>query len=295
MNSGMPSTSASVRTTSSGKTVPSRRRPSSRRRPRALPWARSAASSPQRQAAQQVGHGPADELVRPGAERLGRGAVGGLDAAVGPEGQDPLGRVVDDRAQARLALPQAAGGLREPQGGQLVLGPAGEVVQARELLLVERPRRPVDEAQGPHRPAVGQQGPPRVEAHARLARHPGVVREALVARRVGDDERPLAQDRVGAERHRARRLGHVDADAGLEPLAVGVDERHERDRDAEERRGHARDAVEALLGGESRTPSSCSAARRAGSSGCSSAAGMAPVCRVPGIGGAPRARPDRLA
>ena len=47
--------------------------------------------------------------------------------------------------------------------------------------------------------------------------------------RVGNDEGSGVGEGVGAEALRARGLGYVDADLGLEPLAVLIDERDERD------------------------------------------------------------------
>jgi hypothetical protein len=53
---------------------------------------------------------------------------------------------------------------------------------------------------------------------------------------------------LGARRLLARDRPVIDADPRLEPLAVAIGERHRRDRQAEDLRGHARDAVEALAG-----------------------------------------------
>ncbi len=51
-----------------------------------------------------------------------------------------------------------------------------------------------------------------------------------------------------AERDPPRRLGRVEADPGLEPLSLGVDQADQRDRRAAERRGDARQVVERGLG-----------------------------------------------
>jgi hypothetical protein len=52
---------------------------------------------------------------------------------------------------------------------------------------------------------------------------------------------------VTAERHVAGRLDGVEPEAGLEPLAVRVDQAHQRDRHAEQPAGEPCDPVEALL------------------------------------------------
>ena len=66
--------------------------------------------------------------------------------------------------------------------------------------------------------------------------------------RVGDDERVVAEDRVGTERPRARRLEVGQPDAGLEPLPVGVHQGDQHDLHAEQAPGQPRDPVEALVG-----------------------------------------------
>ena len=53
------------------------------------------------------------------------------------------------------------------------------------------------------------------------------------------------------------------ADAALEVLSIPVDERYEADRCAQDAAGDACQPVEAASGGESRSPSRCSAATRA--------------------------------
>ena len=65
---------------------------------------------------------------------------------------------------------------------------------------------------------------------------------------VGDDHDLLVQDRVGAERVVAGRLGHVEPHTRLEPLPLRVDEAHERDRHLADVRGQERHVVEDLLG-----------------------------------------------
>jgi hypothetical protein len=62
------------------------------------------------------------------------------------------------------------------------------------------------------------------------------------------DHQHVAQlHRVAAEGHRTRGFRHVQAAARLEPLAVLVDQRHQRDRDPEGHRGQARKTVDPLF------------------------------------------------
>jgi len=74
--------------------------------------------------------------------------------------------------------------------------------------------------------------------------------EALVGGRVGHLEGAvvLVDDGVGAERDLSVGPLQVDPDAGLEPLAVLVDEGHEGDRGLEGHRGQAGQAVEDRVG-----------------------------------------------
>ena len=67
--------------------------------------------------------------------------------------------------------------------------------------------------------------------------------------RIGDDEDLGLVERVGAEGLDAGRLLRFgEADLGLEPLAVLIDQRDERDGRAANLRGHGGEVVEFLLG-----------------------------------------------
>jgi hypothetical protein len=86
-----------------------------------------------------------------------------------------------------------------------------------------------------------------IEADERRSGDERIVREARVGEGVGDDERPVAVEGVRAEGHAARRLAPVQAEAGLVPLPVRVDQGDQRDRHGEGAPGDAGDAIEALL------------------------------------------------
>jgi hypothetical protein len=63
----------------------------------------------------------------------------------------------------------------------------------------------------------------------------------------GTTSRSSSAIRVAAEGQRARGLADVEADARLEPLAVGIDQRHQRDRRAKGGGGDAGEAVETVF------------------------------------------------
>ncbi len=131
------------------------------------------------------------------------------------------------------------GDLFEPSPGhpvQLEMGHDLAAEHAQRLLLVgrERARLAVEHAQRADGvPVRRAQGHARVEADPGLTGHPGIVGEARITRRIGDDHQlaGLAQG-MGAKRHRPRRLGQREAVVGHEPLPVAVDERYEGDRRA---------------------------------------------------------------
>jgi len=88
-----------------------------------------------------------------------------------------------------------------------------------------------------------------VEADTGISGDEGIVGKARVLRGVFDDEGAVAEDRVPAEGNLARGLGYVEALDGFEPLAAAVDERDGGDGHADQPRGEAGDALEALLEG----------------------------------------------
>ena len=60
-----------------------------------------------------------------------------------------------------------------------------------------------------------------------------------------DDEEPIRIDyRVSTKRNVAWRFDRAQADAGLEPLAFGIDQRYQGNRRAADIGGKARQAVE---------------------------------------------------
>lgn len=70
-----------------------------------------------------------------------------------------------------------------------------------------------------------------IEDDAWLAEHQRVVGTPGVERGVGHLQNVLAQYRMRAERELTRRFGHTwKADAGLEPLAFGIDQGDQRHR-----------------------------------------------------------------
>jgi hypothetical protein len=103
-------------------------------------------------------------------------------------------------------------------------------------------------------------GVPKRVAGGRLERRPGVETDIW---ELGDE--PVAgesgivggilhhhdigriPDGMGAKRQVAMRLRHIQTNRRLEPLAVSIDERHERDRRIEEFRRQKGDVIERRL------------------------------------------------
>jgi hypothetical protein len=81
----------------------------------------------------------------------------------------------------------------------------------------------------------------------RIAGHERIVGEPLVLGRVGHDEQVGLGYDVAAERHITRRFADRPADLRLEPLAMLIDERDERDRSLADVRGKYRQVVQRLL------------------------------------------------
>ena len=140
-----------------------------------------------------------------------------------------------------------AGGLVQPQVREDDLG---QVAKLAHALGGERARHRVDDAERAD-PDAGPQRErqTRVEADAGLAAHHRVRGEARVARGVLHHERLVGQDRVSAERHRARGAVQIRAALGLEPLPVFLDERDQRDGDREQVARQTADGVEVRLFG----------------------------------------------
>ena len=75
-----------------------------------------------------------------------------------------------------------------------------------------------------------------------------IIREARVAQGIGHDHRRIAQNRVPTKGNAARRLGHVESLARLEPLPLRIDQRNQGDGDIKKMRRDSGDPVEAFLG-----------------------------------------------
>jgi len=132
---------------------------------------------------------------------------------------------------------------------ELVLGDLAELPESPQLGVIELARLGVGDAERADfesaRPAEGTAG---IEANAGLIHHQGVVAKALVDGGVGDHQRLVLEDGVATERDVATGLVHRQAALGLEPLPVGIDQRHVRRRHLEHRRGQLDQAIEAFLG-----------------------------------------------
>jgi hypothetical protein len=90
----------------------------------------------------------------------------------------------------------------------------------------------IDDAQRAHRVSgLRHEGGPGVEADPWIADHKRVIAKTLVIGRIRNDRGvSRIENGIAAERHRARRLRHIQADTRLEPLSVAIDQRDQSDR-----------------------------------------------------------------
>ena len=120
--------------------------------------------------------------------------------------------------------------------------------QSIALRVAEAAWHAVDQAQRAYGVALGtDQRRSGIETHTALADDERVIGESRVGASVVDDHHFGAADGVVAEGDLARRLAHGQADARLEPLALAVDQAHQRYRHLEPARGQRGDLVECSL------------------------------------------------
>ena len=178
-----------------------------------------------------------------GREKLGLGAGGLFGRAAGDiEVTASFVEVGDDGVLAGDD-PAEFEGVEDmaPEGGEGVELVGGELAGCA-----------IDDAEGAEGPAVvSHEGSASVETDVRRAGDEGVVGEAGVGAGVRDDEDVVLRfgDGVGAKGEFARGFGGVEADAGFEPLAVGVDERDEGDGHLANLGREAGEVVAVRLGG----------------------------------------------
>ncbi len=109
----------------------------------------------------------------------------------------------------------------------------------------------IGDAERAERPAiVRDERRAGIEADIGVFEDGGVIVETRVRLRIGHDEKILVRlaDDVGAQGGLTRAFGTRDADLGLEPLALGVDECDERDGRPADLGGELRDLVVVGLG-----------------------------------------------
>ena len=96
----------------------------------------------------------------------------------------------------------------------------------------------------PRRKFSGEISGACVKPNARRACHKGIVAEPLIERCVKDNQRFVFHDRVGAECLIARCLFGVEPVGRFEPLVILVDQRDQRDGDAEQPGGEPGQGIE---------------------------------------------------
>ncbi len=203
-----------------------------------------------------VGMIEGDGVVEPGIEALAIDAVDRIDR-VGPgrlfggQVQPPVanaGHGFGDFEKALLFASLAVGARQF----ELVDDDAREQLQSFQLRVAgARPGLGVDDAEGSKIVALlGGQGRSGVEANIRRARDQGIVREAGVQGGVFDDHHRMGThgDGVGAKGLIARRLGHLQANLGLEPLPFFINQRNQRNGRGEEIAGQTRQPIDRRVG-----------------------------------------------
>lgn len=123
----------------------------------------------------------------------------------------------------------------------------GELLEHLALGRAQLARPAIDDAERAEAAGLRAERRAGVEADVGRPLDEGVVDEAGVEGRVPHLEEGPVPDRVLAEGVLARRLGGVEADPGLEPLALGVDQGNGRDRRLHEPRREPGQPIEGGL------------------------------------------------
>jgi hypothetical protein len=155
-----------------------------------------------------------------------------------------------DLDQGLLQCGQLATGMGDPSELQLVADLAGESLKQVPLCRGEsgRTRFRVDHAQAPdHRAASQSKWCTSIKAEMSGTRDQGVRGRLLVFGQVGDLQQGRLIDSQLANRLINRRLANVEADAGLEPLPLAVEQTDKGNRRVASMRCNVGDVVERLL------------------------------------------------
>jgi hypothetical protein len=193
--------------------------------------------------------GLADQRVAGTFEDALRGRVGEQDAPGGVQQQHAFGHVFDQRAHAGLAFVLRVDGPVQLDRRQFVGDDGGQVAQRGLVLGSELARPAVHHAERAEPAAIRRgQWHAGVETDHRLAGDQRIVQEARIDRGVLDHHHAVLADRMAAEIAETVGLRDIKAMARLEPLAVGIDQADQGDRDVEQAGGKTRDTVETLLG-----------------------------------------------
>jgi hypothetical protein len=105
------------------------------------------------------------------------------------------------------------------------------------FLAQRRARLEIDDAQRPQNiTSVRSKRRSSIKTYSRLTGYKRVGFEAVITRRVGDNEQLIALKCVGAEGNLARRLPVRHTHRCLEELPLGIDQGHRRDRGPEDPR-----------------------------------------------------------
>jgi hypothetical protein len=159
----------------------------------------------------------------------------------------PAHRDVDVEKALQLLVSRSAFGLQPPQ---LELGHhlPSEGHEGGSLLRCQRARLDVHDANRAE-PVTGgrDQRRARIEAYMGFTGHEDGLSETRVVQRVVHDQHVLLLNRLGAQRHRARYLGHRQADGRLEPLAIRIDHANRRERRTTDLRRESHQLVELAL------------------------------------------------
>lgn len=191
-----------------------------------------------------------DQLVSAEPEQTFRRRVPLDDDAVDVVQHKAFHQGVEDRRLELFALVELVEHHLAALSGELLLDQRGQVGEDLTLGVIELAGLAVDDAEGAHRHAVRTvHDVPGVEADVGVAGDQRVLGEPIIGTGIGHDHRVggLIDDRVGAERDVPRRLRRGEPELRLEPLAILIDQAHQRDGHVEHGRGEPDDPVEPLL------------------------------------------------
>ena len=169
-------------------------------------------------------------------------ALPGIDA--GNQGRN----CVRDLPQPEFIFARGVKGVTEVLVANFCRRHSRQIAQRRQIPVTKASRHGVDQTKRPDLVAIRTlERHAGVEPDAGPARHQRIVGKTRVFAGIFDDKRALVQNRVATKRDAARRLGGLKPLPRFEPLALMVNQRHQRRFYAKQSDGQASQAVKTFL------------------------------------------------